>query len=345
MSDVQRIVTRTMPAMPAASPVPGLVVAATVAAVAWAGGRWIPLAGAPVLALAMGLAVRTAVGARPGWRCGLDFVLKRLLRVAIVLFGATLSFAQALRIGTGALAVVGATVVLALGLTALFGRWLRAPGGLVGLIGVGTAICGATAILTIGPIIEARDEDVAFAVTTIVLFNMLAVLVYPVLGHALALSDAAFGAWAGAAIHDTSSVLAAAFQFSEPAGQVATVVKLTRTLLLVPLALAFGIAHSVRRSRTGGTRGPRVRLARLFPWFVLWFAVAALANTAGLVAPPIARATSLAGRVLVVMVMAAVGLSADLHGMRRAGLRPLCIGLLASVAIAVISLALIRAWL
>ncbi|MDR7555603.1 MAG: putative sulfate exporter family transporter [Armatimonadota bacterium] len=344
MHDLRPTVTRTLPTAvaPLAS---GLLVTAAVATVAWAGGGWVPLVGAPVLALAVGLTVRTVSGPRPAWRPGLDFVLKRLLRVAIVLFGTTLSFAQVLRIGTGTLAVLGTTVVLALGLTALFGRWLRAPGGLVGLIGAGTAICGATAILTIGPIIEARQEEIAFAVTTIFLFNMLAVVVYPALGHVLALSDAAFGAWAGAAIHDTSSVLAAAFQFSEPAGQVATVVKLTRTLLLVPLALAFGIASSVRRSRTGGVARPRVRLARIFPWFVLWFAAAALANTAGLVAPPVARTASLAGRVLVVMVMAAVGLSADLQGMRRVGLRPLGIGLLASVAIAVVSLALIRAWL
>jgi uncharacterized integral membrane protein (TIGR00698 family) len=345
MDDVRSIVTRTTPAPPAAPLGSGLLATATVAAGAWAGGSWVPVVGAPVLALAMGLAVRTAVGPRPAWRPGLDFVLKRLLRVAVVLFGATLSFAQVLHIGAGALAVLGATVVLALGLTTLFGRWLQAPAGLVSLIGAGTAICGATAILTIGPIIEARQEEVAFAVTTIFLFNMLAVVVYPTLGRALALSDAAFGAWAGAAIHDTSSVLAAAFQFSEPAGQVAAVVKLTRTLLLVPLALAFGLASSVRRSRAGGTTQPRVRLARIFPWFVLWFAAAALANTAGLVTPPLARTASLVGRVLVVMVMAAVGLAADLPGMRRAGLRPLGIGLLASVAIAVISLVLIRAWL
>lgn len=344
MQDVGSIASTVAARAPAARMLaPGLAVALVLAAAAQTAGDLLPLAGAPVLALAAGLGVRTALGPRPAWRPGVEFTLRRLLRLAIVLFGATLSFTQVVRIGAGAVVLLAITVLLALGLTAVFGRWLRAPGGLVSLIGVGTAICGATAVLTIGPIIEARQEEVAFAVTTIFLFNMLAVVVYPVLGQALALSDAAFGAWAGAAIHDTSSVLAAAFQFSEPAGQVATVVKLTRTLLLVPLALAFGVAHSVRRSRAG--KAAQVRLARIFPWFVVWFAGAALLHTLGLVGPSLARAASVTGRFLVVMVMAAVGLSADLAGMRRLGLRPFYIGLLASVVIAVVSLALTRAWL
>jgi len=133
------------------------------------------------------------------------------VRAVVILFGATLSFSQVIAIGSGSFVVIFATILLALGLTYLFGRWLQAPSGLVSLIGVGTAICGATAILTVGPIIEAREEEIAFAVTTIFLFNMLAVVVYPLLGHLLAFSDTIYGVWAGTAIHDTSSVLAASF--------------------------------------------------------------------------------------------------------------------------------------
>jgi len=317
----------------------GVLVAAAIAAVAWVAGAAVPLVGAPVLAMLLGLGARTTLGLPAALRPGVDFTLKRLLRLAIVLFGATLSFADVIRIGGASVAVVGATVVLALLLTTLIGRALRAPDGLVGLIGVGTAICGATAILTVGPIVEAREEEIAFAVTTIFLFNLLAVVVYPLLGHGLALPDATFGVWAGAAIHDTSSVLAAAFAYSESSGQTATVVKLTRTLVLVPLALAYGIAHS---ARTPG-RGGRVRVAKIFPWFVLWFAAAALLNTAGAVGPDAERAAGLAGRFLVVMVMAAVGLSADLARMRAIGLRPLYVGLAASVVIAAVSLGLIEA--
>lgn len=324
----------------------GILAVAAIAAAAWTAGVGVPLLGAPVLALLAGVIIRNGAGDMAALRSGVDFTLKRLLRLAIILYGATLSFAQVIQIGAGSFVVIAVTILLALGLTWLFGRWLRAPAGLVNLIGVGTAICGATAIITIGPIIESKEEEIAFAVTTIFLFNMLAVVIYPLLGHVLSLPDAVYGVWAGAAIHDTSSVLAASFVFSEPAGQVATVVKLTRTLALVPLALIYGLAHSYARSSRapGGNEpsGTRVNLLRVFPWFILWFVLAALLNSAGLVGDGAGRWASLTGRFLIVMVMAAVGLSADLKRMREIGLRPLYIGLAASVMIAAVSLALIR---
>ncbi len=191
-------------------PFVGVAVVAAEAAAAWHAGGLAPLVGAPVLALIVGLILRNTAGALPMARPGVDFTLKHLLRLAIILFGSTLSLTQVVRIGTGSFVVIAVTIVLALGLTYAFGRWLRAPAGLVSLIGVGTAICGATAIITIGPIIESKEEEIAFAVTAIFLFNMLAVVVYPLMGHGLGLADATFGIWAGAAIHDTSSVLAAA---------------------------------------------------------------------------------------------------------------------------------------
>jgi len=321
---------------------PGVAAVAIIAAAAWMLGRLIPLIGAPVLALAAGVAIRNTAGLPAVHVPGLEYTLKRLLRLAIVLFGATLALGEVVRVGAGSLAVIVATIVLALGLTALVGRWLRAPSRLVSLIGVGTAICGATAIVTVGPILEAEDQEIAFAVATIFLFNMLAVVVYPLLGHALGLTDRIFGVWAGAAIHDTSSVLAASYVYSDAAGQVATVVKLTRTLMLVPLALAVGIVHSYARSRAGGGGGVRVDLVRIFPWFILWFVAAAGINTLGLLPEPLVRASGLAGKFLIVMVMAAVGFGADLRGMRRIGLRPFYIGLAASVLIAVASMVLIR---
>lgn len=318
---------------------------ATVAALAWGAGSYVPVVGAPVLALAVGVAIGNSGRLPAGIKPGMDFTLKRLLRLAIILFGATLSLAQAVAIGWGSLAVILVTVVTALGFTYLFGSWLRAPGRLTSLIGVGTAICGATAIVTVGPIIDSTDEEIAFAVTTIFLFNMLAVLVYPLLGHFIGLSDLVYGTWAATAIHDTSSVLAASYTFSDGAGQVATVVKLTRTLMLVPLALLFGIARSYARSRAGAHgAGVRVSLRKIFPWFILWFVVAAVLNTAGVFGVAGVRAAGLAGKFLIVMVMVAVGLGADLPRMRRIGLRPFYIGLFASVLIAVISIVLIR-WL
>ncbi len=341
----EEAVAPSLPAGPwsrAGAVVPGVTMVALLAAAAWSLGRYVPLVGAPVLALAAGVIIRNALGLPAALRPGTDYTLKRLLRLAIILFGATLALGEVARVGAGSLVVIVVTILLALGMTALVGRWLRAPARLVTLIGVGTAICGATAIVTVGPILEARDEEIAFAVATIFLFNMLAVVVYPLLGHALALSDGIFGVWAGAAIHDTSSVLAASFAFSDAAGRVATVVKLTRTLMLVPLALAVGVATSYARSRAGGRGGVRVNLVRIFPWFVLWFVAAAGINTLGVLPEAALSAAAVIGRFLIVMVMAAVGCGADLGGMRRIGLRAFYIGLAASVLIAAASLTLIR---
>jgi uncharacterized integral membrane protein (TIGR00698 family) len=323
---------------------PGLAAAASLGVLGWVLGPFVPLAGGPLVALAAGALLRNTLGLPPSWRPGAEFTVKRLLRLAIVLFGTTLSLAEVLATGGGALVLIAATVVAALALTYLFGTWLRAPSRLVGLIGVGTAICGATAIITVGPILSSTADEIAFAVTTIILFNALAVAVYPVLGHLLALSDRLFGLWAGTAIHDTSSVLAAAYAYSDPAGQVATVVKLTRTLMLVPLALLVAFAVSYRKMGGGRGEGAGVRLGAIFPWFVLWFAAAATLHSLGVLPPPAVRALGVTGKFLVVMVMAAVGLSADAAAMRRLGTRPLLIGLFASVLIAALSLTLAR-WL
>jgi len=343
---------------------PGIVATALLGLGAWAAGPYVPLAGAPLVALAAAALLRNVRGLPPAWRPGVEFTVKRLLRLAIVLFGTTLSLREVLATGGGALLLIAVTVLAALAFTTSFGAWLRAPARLTGLIGVGTAICGATAIITIGPVLQSSAEEITFAVTTIFLFNALAVAVYPVLGHLLGLSDRLFGLWAGTAIHDTSSVLAAAYAYSDPAGQVATVVKLTRTLMLVPLALAIALAVSYRRAsdgkagdgRPGGEQadggqagggqaaGAPVRLAAIFPWFVLWFAGAALLHSVGVLPPALVRALGLAGKFLVVMVMAAVGLGADAAAMRRLGMRPLLIGLAAAVVIAALSLTLAQ-WL
>jgi uncharacterized integral membrane protein (TIGR00698 family) len=323
---------------------PGVTVVAGLAIAAWLLGPLVPLVGAPLVALAVGALLGNTMRLPASWRPGVDFTVKRLLRVAIVLFGTTLSLAEVLATGGSALLLIAVTVLAALGFTYLFGTWLRVPSRLVGLIGVGTAICGATAIITVGPILRSSAEEIAFAVTTIFLFNALAVAVYPLLGHLLALSDRLFGLWAGTAIHDTSSVLAAAYAYSDQAGAVATVVKLTRTLTLVPLALAVALAVSYREVGRGKVERSRLRLRTIFPWFVLWFAAAALLHSLGALPTALVRVLGVVGKFLVVMVMAAVGLGADAAAMRRLGARPLLIGLFAAVLIAALSLTLAR-WL
>src|SRR5690606_6815366 len=120
-------------------------------------------------------------------------------------------------------------------------RWLGLSGHLKTMIGVGTAICGASAIAAVAPILRPDERDTALAISTIFLFNVVAVLLFPLLGHLLQLSDLGFGLWAGTAINDTSSVVAAGYSYSSAAGDLATIVKLTRATLIIPVCVALAV--------------------------------------------------------------------------------------------------------
>ena len=206
-----------------------------------------------LIALISGIALTNIVRLPQAVRPGVQFVLNKVLRTAIILLGAGLTLASILSLGAATLWLVLICVCVAIGLGLLLARILRLPRAIGTLIGAGTAICGGTAILAIGPLIDATDEEIAYAVTTIFTFNILALIVYPPLGHAMHLSSVAFGSWAGTAVNDTSVVVATGYVYGKLAGATATVVKLTRTLLLVPLAFTLGTAFAARRSGTSGS--------------------------------------------------------------------------------------------
>ncbi len=139
------------------------------------------------------------------------------------------------------------------------------------LVGVGTAICGGSAIAAVAPVVRAKDEEVATAISTIFLFNVMAVFLFPAMGHAMGMSDLGFGMWAGTAINDTSSVVAAAYSYSDAAGGMATIVKLARTLMIIPVTFALAL-YTAGKERSEGSN---FKMSRVFPWFVLGFAAAA----------------------------------------------------------------------
>lgn len=318
----------------------GLAAVAALAALAQALGARVPVVGAAAVAVFLGAAIRNAVGV-PAWLdAGGAYASKTLLKLAIIGLGTGLSLTQVWRIGLQSLLVVAATVPLGLWLIGGLGRRMGLPPRLASLLGVGTAICGASAVAGVAPIIRAEDREVTYALATIVLFNTAAVVVYPLLGGFLNLPDLLFGVWAGAAIHDTSSVVAAAYTFSEPAGQVATVVKLTRTTLLVPVVLGFAAAEAWRRAPSRRPPLGGAGLVRLFPWFILGFLAAAAARTAGLLPPALVADVTGAARFLIAMAMVGIGLGADVRRIAAVGPRPLVVGLVASLAIAGISLGL-----
>src|SRR5699024_1537947 len=172
-------------------------------------------------------------------RPGIRFAGNKVLQWSIVALGLGLSLTQVTSVGVASLSVTLVTITVAFVATLLLGRLLGIPSKLKTLIGVGTAICGGSAIAAATPIIKADEHETAFAISTIFLFNLIAVLVFPLFGHLLGMSDQGFGLWAGTAINDTSSVVAAGYSYSSAAGDHATIVKLTRATLIVPVCLGL----------------------------------------------------------------------------------------------------------
>ena len=264
-----------------------------------------------------------------------------MLQYSIVFLGFSLDLRVVLRVGGQSLAVMLFTLSAAFITAYLVGKVLRLDANLKILIGVGTSICGGSAIAAAAPVIGADDRDVTYAISTIFLFNIVAVFLFPALGHLMRMSADQFGLWAGTAINDTSSVVAAAFSYGDAAGRYATVVKLTRTLMIIPITLVLALARArSARSASGsrGAQGARLEMAKIIPWFVLGFLAASLVRSLGVLPDTAASALSEIGKFGICIAMAAIGLNANPLKLVRNGVRPILLGLACWAAVAVVSL-------
>jgi uncharacterized integral membrane protein (TIGR00698 family) len=321
--------------------VPGAGCAAAVAAVATLLGGLAPVVGAPVFAVLIGIAL--AVLAKPSARLrpGIAFTSKKVLQGSIVLMGLGLSLGQVLSTGARSVPVLAGTLAAALGMAWAAGRLLGVRGDTRTLIGVGTAICGASAIAATDAVIGADEADVSYAIATIFTFNIVAVLLYPSLGHALGLSQHSFGLWAGTAINDLSSVVAAATIYGHAAASYGVIVKLTRTLAIIPICLGLAAIRG-RRGQDAAAKpaARRVTIRRIVPVFIVAFIAAVAANTIGLVPAAWHHGLSDLSTWMITAALAAIGLSTDVRHVRRAGLRPLALGAVLWVTVGLTSLGL-----
>lgn len=309
-----------------------------IAALAYALGHFIPVVGGPVFGIVIGMAVALARKPGPLFTPGIKFAGKQLLQLSIILLGATLQLGEVVGNGLHSLPVMLGTMVITLTAAYVFGKVLGIDRDLRRLLGVGTTICGGSAIAALSGVIDVSEAGVAYAISTVFLFNVAAVLTFPWIGHLLALSQHAFGLWAGTAINDTSSVVAAGFVFGHAAGSEAVIVKLTRTTLIIPIVLFY----AGKRIWTARSSGERIDWAKIVPWFILWFILAAVINTAGVIPAAAHPAITEAAIFLIVIALTGVGLSANAAGIRAAGVRPLLLGLILWVLIACSSLAIAR---
>jgi uncharacterized integral membrane protein (TIGR00698 family) len=316
-----------------------------VAAAATALAQALPVIGGPVLGIALGLIVAMVRRPSPAMAPGIAFASRRILQAAVVVLGTQLSLEQIARTGLQSLPVLLGSLGACLAAAVYLGKLMGIRSDLRTLIAVGTGICGASAIAAAAPIVVAEEIDVAFAISTIFLFNITAVLLFPVVGHALGLSQRAFGLFAGTAVNDTSSVVAAATTYGSAAAHSAVVVKLTRTLMIIPICLGLAARRRTVARAAAAATGPRRRgqaavAARLVPGFLLGFLVLAALNTAGLIPGPAHADLARAATILITVALSAVGLSIDVAALRRTGTRPIAFGALLWLVVSVTSLGL-----
>lgn len=327
---------------------PGLVLTIFVALAATPLGHAVPVVGAPVFGMVLGLILAAAIKPGDDLRPGLGFAAKPVLQASIVVLGATLSLREVARVGLESLPVMLGTLAVALLGAWLLGRLLGVRGDTQILIGVGTGICGASAIAATSAVLRPKQAEVAYAIGTVFTFNIAAVLLFPALGHSWGLGPHAFGLWAGSAVNDTSSVVAAAFAFSAAAGPYAVIVKLSRTLMLIPIVIALALWRARREAVSAATASgtdPRPRRAgmpwrKIVPLFLVGFVLASALDSAGLVPAGWHPALTQTGTFLITMALAGIGLSMRRSDIRGAGIRPLLLGGLLWVLVAASSLGL-----
>ncbi len=323
----------------------GLLPPIAIAAVATGVAAYVPTLGAPVVAIVLGLVLGEVVGQPPALKAGTAFAAKKVLQASIVLLGAGMSLQQVARVGWSGLPVMLGTIVLALLAGSALARALGVERQVGALVTYGTTICGASAIATMSAVIGAEASAVAVSIAVIVLYNVLAAIIFPYLGQAMSLSAESFGLWAGTAVNDTSSVVAAATSYdalllstglAAGAAAYAVVVKLTRTLAIIPLA----VWQSARRQRTEPKPGQAKAWWRLVPPFLVLFLVAAAVRTAGLIPAAWDAPIRWLAHFGTAVAMAAVGMSSSFAAIKRAGWRPLVLGGVLWLVVAVSSLLL-----
>ena len=284
-----------------------------------------------VVALLVGLGIGAAVGRPALLKPGMAFAVRPLLRAAIVLLGLQVTLGALVSHGVGVIMLAVAVVALTLPFTIWFGRMLGVEPALAQLIGTGTAICGASAIVAANQVTRGREEDVAYALAVITLCGTAAMILYPLLMPLVGLDARTYGIWAGASVHEVVQAVGAAAAGGEEAARSGTVTKLARVFLLAPAVMALGLW--VGRGEADRT----VKVA--VPWFAFGFLALVVVGSLGLVPAAAVRASREAVPLMLAASVAALGLSTDLRALRARGGAPLLLGIAASAFIALLGLA------
>jgi uncharacterized integral membrane protein (TIGR00698 family) len=325
----------------------GIVVSVAVAAVACFIENLLPihLIGGAVIAMFIGMIVNHFIGKNSFFASGIKFTSKKILKFAIILLGLSLNINTILHVGKMSLVVMIFTLATCFGGGYFIGKALGLNWKLSNLISAGTGICGGSAIAAIAPTIDADDSDVAYAMSATFLFDMAMIVLFPIMGRAIGMSAEAFGIWAGTAVNDTSSVVATGYAFSEAAGDFATMVKLTRTLSIIPTVLTFALIQmSLKRKEAikSGKNEKEIktnfRFTKIFPWFILGFLAMSIVASIFTIPTEVVTTTKLASKFLMVCALAAIGLNTSFKDMKKSGIKPMIHGFIISALVVIVAL-------
>lgn len=329
----------------------GVLFCLAIALPAWLLGKQFEVIGGPVFAILIGMVLALVVPARAGepLQKGVKFTSKKVLQYAVILLGFGLNLAQIAQVGATSLPIIVSTIATSLIVSFVLCRALNIPGKISTLVGVGSSICGGSAIAATAPVIDADDEEIAQAISVIFLFNVIAALVFPTLGGMLGLTNEGFGLFAGTAVNDTSSVTAAAAAWDgmHPGANTldaATIVKLTRTLAIIPitLALAFWQVRRAKRAAVAGEGDGQAAgtfdLKKIFPFFIVFFVLASVITTVFALPATVTAPIKELSKFFIIMAMAAIGFNTNIVKLVRTGGKPILMGLACWIAIACVSL-------
>lgn len=326
---------------------PGIALSIAIAVVAlWLESLLtIHVVGASVIAMFIGMAFNYFLRNTTLFNSGAKFTSKRILKFAIILLGLSLNINTIFQVGKMSLLVMVFTLLTCFGGGYFIGKALKLNWKLSNLISAGTGICGGSAIAAIAPTIDADNNDVAYAMSATFLFDMAMILLFPLMGKAMGMTDQAFGLWAGTAVNDTSSVVATGYAFSEAAGDFATMVKLTRTLSIIPTVLVFAFINlSLKRkqARLNGLDDSAMKanfsIKKIFPWFIVGFVLMSVVASVIPIPTAIVSTTKSISKFLMVSALAGIGINTSFASMKKSGIRPMLHGFIISALVVVVAL-------
>jgi len=316
----------------------GFILSCGIAAMAYAISLFLPagILGGTLIALIIGMLLNPLVCRYDVFDPGIKWTSKNILRVGIIIAGITLSFPQVIKAGKYALILMAFTLATSFGAGYMCKKIFKINWKLASLLSVSTAICGGTAVATLGPTIRAKNRDIAYAISATFVFDIITVIAFPWIGRIIGLGDTGYGLWIGTAVNDTSSVVAAGYAFSGAAGSLATIVKLTRTLFIVPIVLIFSWIYT--KKETPSQRAGKVNIQKLFPWFILGFLAVVGIRSTGFMPDNIVAGMSSLSKFFLSTALAAIGLKTSLKEVTGVGIKPMIAGVIIDISVVFVSL-------